>query len=48
MMKVSIEEVAMLLGQKDIEIFALQQQLQAALKRLAEFEPKPEGDKSLP
>lgn len=32
---VSVEEVAMLLGQKDVEIYALRKQLAALQKRIA-------------
>lgn len=41
-MQVSIEEVAALLGQKDIEILVLQKSLQAATKRIEELTPKPD------
>jgi hypothetical protein len=41
-MQVSIEEIAMLIGSKDIEIMSLQKQLDAAQKRIAELEPKPD------
>jgi hypothetical protein len=37
-MNVSIEEVAMILGQKEIEIFVLQKQIATLLKRIAELE----------
>lgn len=40
--RVTLDEVAMLLGAKVIEIHALQKQLQAAQKRIAELTPKPE------
>jgi hypothetical protein len=41
-MQVSVEEVQMLLGQKDIEIFALHKQIVALQKRVEELTPKPE------
>lgn len=46
MQQVSVEEVAMLLGAKDIEIHYLQKQLQAANKRIEELtaKPEPKGD----
>ena len=40
-MQVTIEEVVALLGQKDIEILALQKQIALLQKRLSELEPKP-------
>lgn len=43
-MKVTIEEVAALLGTKDIEIMSLQKELAAANQRIAELE-KPKEDK---
>jgi hypothetical protein len=46
-MQVSIEEIAMLLGAKDIEIHSLQKQLQVALARIAELEPKSEAQPDL-
>lgn len=39
-MKVEIEELAMLLGAKDIEIHYLQKQIKELQKRLAELEKK--------
>lgn len=36
-MNVSVDELAMLLGAKDIEIYSLQKQLQAALKKVEEL-----------
>lgn len=41
-MNVSVEEVAMILGQKDIEIFAMQKQISALQKRVEELTPRPE------
>ena len=44
--RVTIDEIAMLLGAKVIEIHALQKQLQTARKRIVELEdkmPKPES-----
>lgn len=46
-MNVTTEELAMLIGARDIEIFFLQKQLQAAQKRLAELEQKPEAQPEL-
>lgn len=47
-MQVTTEDLAMLLGAKDIEIFFLQKQLAEAQKRLAAaFEPKPEAQPDL-
>lgn len=46
-MNITVEELAMLLGQKDMEIFVLQKQLQGALARVAELEPKPEAQPEL-
>lgn len=43
MMQVTPEELALLIGLKDIEIMVLQKQLVAAKKRIAELEPKPEA-----
>lgn len=43
--QVSVEEVTMMIGQRDIEIFSLQKQLQAAKARIAELE-KPKEDKA--
>lgn len=40
--KVSIDELAMMIGQKDIEIFALHKQITAMQKRIEELTPKPE------
>jgi hypothetical protein len=37
-MNVSIEEVAMILGQKEIEIFVLQKQIATLQKRIVELE----------
>jgi len=37
-MNVSIEEVAMLLGQKDMEIYLLHKQIALLQKRIAELE----------
>lgn len=42
MTKITSEELAMLLGLRDIEIFSLQKQLQDAMKKIAELEPKPD------
>ena len=42
-MNINIEEVAMLLGQKDMEIYNLQKQLSALQIRVKELEPKPEA-----
>lgn len=39
-MNVSVEEVAMIVGQKDIEIFYLHKQIAALQKRIAELTPK--------
>lgn len=47
-MQVTIDELAMLLGAKDIEIYALQKQIQAAMKRIAELEPKPDEPSATP
>lgn len=44
-MQVTPEELATLIGLKDIEIMVLQKQLAAANKRIAELE-KPEGTPS--
>lgn len=44
-LQVSIEEVATLLGAKDIEIYFLQKQLKAAQERIAVLEPKPKAGK---
>lgn len=41
-MKVTPEELATLIGLRDIEIHVLQKQLAAALQRLAELEKKPD------
>lgn len=40
-MQVSIDEIAMLLGAKDIEIHHLQKQIAALQKRVEELTPKP-------
>lgn len=45
-MQLSIEELAMLLGQKYMELYSMQKQLQAALARIAELEKEPEPDDS--
>lgn len=37
---VTVEEVAMIMGQKDIEIFALQKQIVAQARRIEELTPK--------
>lgn len=42
-MQVTVEELAMLIGQKDIEIFFLQKQIQAAKARIAELEKPKEA-----
>jgi hypothetical protein len=39
-MQVTIEELAMMIGQKDIQIFSLEKQLIAAHQRIAELSPK--------
>lgn len=39
--RVTLDELAMILGSKDIEIFSLQKQLKAALEKLSELEGKP-------
>ena len=36
--RVTVQEVQMLLGEKDVQIYGLQRQLDAALKRIAELE----------
>lgn len=41
-MQVSVEEIAALLGQKDIELLLLQKQLAAMQRRIDELTPKPE------
>lgn len=41
-MNVTPDELAMLLGARDIEIYALQKQLAEAQKKIAELTPKPE------
>lgn len=41
-MQVTNEELAMMLGVRDIEIYALQKQLAELQKRLKELEPKPD------
>lgn len=43
--QVTIDELAMLIGAKEIQIFALQKQIAAQQKRIEELTPKPE-DKS--
>ena len=42
-MQVTPEELATLIGLKDIEIMVLQKTVAALQKRLAELEPKPEA-----
>jgi hypothetical protein len=42
-MQVSIEEIATLLGQKDIEILVLQKQLAAVTAERDALKPKPEA-----
>ena len=42
-MQVSVEEIAALLGQKDIEIMVLQKTVAAMQKRIDELTPKPEA-----
>lgn len=46
-MNVSVDELAMLLGAKDIEIHYLQKQLAALQKRIAELE-KPKEETGVP
>lgn len=41
-MQVSVDEIAALLGQKDIEILVLQKQVGAMQKRIEELTPNPE------
>lgn len=43
-MQITIEELAMMLGQKDIEIFSLEKRLIEAQKRIEELTPKPQPD----
>ena len=42
-MQITIEELEMLLGNKDVEIYVLKRQLEAAQKRIAELTPKPDA-----
>ena len=42
---VTVEEVQMLLGQRDIEIYALNKLIAALRKRITELEPKPEEER---
>lgn len=44
-MQVTVEELAMLIGSKEIEIFTLQKQIAALQKLVKELEPKPEQPK---
>lgn len=41
-MQVTVEELAMLIGQKDVEIFYLQKQIATLQKQVSELTPKPE------
>ena len=43
-MKVSVEEVAMLLGQRDIEIHFLQKVIAELQEELVKLKPKPEQE----
>lgn len=43
-MQVTVEELAMLLGTKDIEIYSLQKQVASLQQKLAEVQPKPEPE----
>ena len=46
-LKISLEEVAALLGQRDIEIMVLQKQLIAAQKHIEELSPKTDSIKAV-
>lgn len=39
---VTIEELAMMIGQKEIQLFALEKRLIAAHRQIAELTPKPD------
>lgn len=47
-MNVSVEEVAMVIGQKELEIYYLQKQIAALQKRIAELMPNPVEAKTQP
>lgn len=42
-MNITPEELAILIGSKEVEIFLLKKQLSAALKRIEELMPKPDA-----
>jgi hypothetical protein len=46
-MEVTVDELERLLGQKEIEIFALKKHLQSTLLRITELEQKPEIQRPL-
>jgi len=44
-MQVSVEELALIIGQQKIEIYALQKQCASLEKELLKLRPLPEGEK---
>lgn len=39
-MNVTVDELVLMLGTRDVEVYLLQKQLQAALKKIEELTPK--------